>query len=313
MKNIKWPYLICLTGVIAGLLGLFACSLSDEDFSDIRTIEQIIRKDKEQIYGVELANDEKPLPEDSTILVAQSLYSIFGTPVKVEGYVQNATGILFGRVISNLTKSVVVNRVNDTLASAQVTYLLEGNLKIIQPFWTRVKSFRHPVTRYMTFVKRVNPVTQDPWSLTSISAAYGISDLAGISVDSLRIVTPRDTIETDHPFNILFTRNTIPVMRYGEWVKVELMASSSIHPNDTLAVYVIKGRNRNRAEYRQRRILFPNGTHRYTQLLYIDSRQLSGYNQLMIDLYDRNTFRKIQEPYRSAIVFIPFRIQEEAR
>ncbi len=293
---------IFISGLISG------CSLSDEDFSDIQMIEQIIKKDQEQIFGVELVNDEQALPEDSLDVLMKTGFSFSRSDFYAELRKNPSPGVLFGRVVQSVTRSIFVERMNDTLASARVSYKLSGQLRIIRPQWSQSKPFEHEMTRYMTFVKIKNPVTNEPWHRVSVTAAYGNSFNSGLILDSIRILTTEDSILADDPYDITLRRGNPLTVRRGQYIWLDIKIRSAISPNDTLAAFVINGQNRHAGEFRERKLLYCFRPNHYGRLIRIMPDQRLEFNQLMIDVYDRNTLRKIQEPYRSLTVAIPYRV-----
>lgn len=289
---------------------LTGCSLSDEEYSDIRVIEQIIKKDAEQVFGVELANDSIALPEDSLETIFSRTFKI-GTSNYSYSFTGNRQhGVFFGRRVASFSRIIIVTMINDTMASAEVNFILKGNLIIIRPEWSTSKPFSHSVKRYITFVKRTNPVTKERWHRVSFTAAYGISDSAEMAIDSIRIVTPYDTIVSGNPFEISISQSNPITLRRGDYIWIDVKAHSNLGASDKLAGFVINGKNRYKNVFRERKLMYYIHPQHYVRLIQIRQNQLNGFNQLILDFYALATLNQIDTKYRSMLVAIPYRIIE---
>ncbi len=306
-KNQKSSLVIFRALIAFSTVIVFGCSLGDEDFSDIQTIEKIIRNDQEQVFGVELANDEDALSGDSLDAAARTV-SLGSMKVRTDIFAGLEQGLFFGRVVVKSARKIVVSKINDSLASAEVSYTLSGYLKIIRSQWSRSKPFEHQIKRYMTFIKTRNPETGEPWHRVSVTAAYGVSENAGMVIDSVRIMTAHDSVIAESPFGLIMLQNRPLTLHRGDLIWIDIKARTLLNPADSLAGLVISGQNKYRKDYRERKPMFYSHSDRYVRLIGIGAGQRLGYNQLMIDFYDRNTLRKIEEPYRSMVLSIPYKV-----
>ncbi|MCB0832737.1 MAG: hypothetical protein KDC45_04680, partial [Bacteroidetes bacterium] len=206
--------------VAAGLLvsKIISCDLKDDDFSDIQIIQQIIKEDVEDIYGVEKAGD------DSLFVTASLAKSLAGS---------GNSGYGFQRRVTKVERKIDVTIIADTLAEARIQYDVSGTFRVDSNFTTLAgKKFRHRLERYVGFVKRpdTDSLTRRTWRPTGFTPAFGASlnDMGeyrtAMEFDSLLIVTPDFQYEVNDPGDLFtFYRNPIRVKR-GDHVSVRIKA-----------------------------------------------------------------------------------------
>lgn len=288
--------------IATGILLLSSCSSGTDDFSDIKTI---IKNDLEGIYGIELADDDEPAPVAKISFDAS--YTLFGKRYEFQAG-ESRTDLRFGRTMVKFDRGIDVNRVNDTLAMAQVTHFMEGQFVVIEDDGSsRVKPFRHEVDRVITFARRVNPITGEPWTRISFSAAYGASMGSKIELDSLTISTQLGTVSTHDPLTLNVTETNVFRLARLDTISIDVKARNLANAADSLFGTVVTGKNRNR-DGRFRIRLFPRGNDHYRATLRIGLLQPDGFNQLGIDFYTLSTLLHPLMPYDSFIIMIPYRV-----
>jgi len=269
------------------------CGLGDDDFSDIKVIEQIIKEDKEQIFGAAIADDGEIAPEDTSIS---------------KTFLSKALALTFGRIIRDVTVTPVVTLISDTLAFAATRYSLEGDFKVVLLNGDGFsKPFAHTINRYATFVKRKDLVTGAQWSRVSTSAAFGYADNSKLSLDTVYIATPNDTIVATDAAEIVSLEKKHIILHRGDPISIVVSAQNAFASADTLFGNIVMGMNRN-VEGRARLRLPPTGNRRYMRTVFVGPSQPSGFNQLMIDFITRGTLLNRAAPYDSFILLIPYRV-----
>jgi hypothetical protein len=289
---------------------MFSCSLSEEDFSDIRIIENIIKEDKEQIFGVELTAESEPSAADSQQIVFKNSMTISGSNYFVEGSIsKNGFGTKFGRIVTTRIRDIFVNLVTDSLAYVEARYTIEGYFKVIYPNNSaKVIKMSQELKRLVTMERRESETTQERWRRVNITAAYGTSPDSNIVPDSVIICTPHDTIKAGDPFDINILENGMLTLNRGDSVTIAVKAFNRTKPSDPLIGIVKNGKNRF-AGYRDKKFMFRTGENYYIRKIYIGYGQEPGFNQLTIDFYNRQTIYDYYYPkYESFLILIPYRV-----
>ncbi len=288
--------------IATGIIILTSCSSGNDDFSDLKTI---IKNDQEGIFGIELADDAEALPVNGTSV--QAGYSLLG---KTYGFgIGQADGdILFGRTKVMFRRDINVDPVNDSLAVVLVRYVMRGQFVVIEGDGSsRVKPFEHEVNRVITFVRRDNPITDEPWTPVSFSAAYGASTNSKMVLDSITISTRLGTISTHDPLTLNVTQTNIFRFQRLDSISVDIKARNVSLAADSLFGTLLTGRNRNR-DGRFRIRMLPMGNDHFRATLRIGLLQPDGVNQLGIDFYTFSTLLHPLMPYDSFIILVPYRV-----
>lgn len=288
--------------IATGILVIAGCHTGTDDFSDIKTI---IKNDLEGIYGIELADDQEATPVSKISIAAD--YTLFGKSYQIE-MGQNKAGLLFGRTEVRFDRAIEVNQVNDTLAVAQVTHFMEGQFVVIEDDGSsRVKPFQHEVDRVITFARRENPNTGEPWTRISFSAAYGKSVNSKLELDSLTISSRLGTVSAHDPLTLNVTETNVFRLIRFDTISIDVKAKNISNAADSLFGTVVTGKNRNR-DGRFRIRLLPRGNDHYRATLRIGALQPDGFNQLGIDFYTQSTLLHPLMPYDSFIIMVPYRV-----
>lgn len=273
------------------------CGWGDEDFSDTKIIEQLIKEDIQQIFGVSVADDEEVSPSDTTVKV---LTKVLRFPPDLVHY---------GRVVRQEFDTISISFRKDT-AFAVVTYRLEGDFRVVLPDGDTVKkAISHPIHRFVTFVRRKDLTTGARWSRLATSAAFGLADNSQLGLDTIYIQTPRDTIFTTNPFKILQNEDRHITLLRGDVINITIAARNNAAPQDTLFANVVLGRNIERDGRIRLRLPYVNG--RYSRNFLITEFQPIGFNQLMIDFIarGRSFSPDPNKPYDSFLLIIPYRVE----
>ena len=307
-SNGNMKFYLSILGLLALVIGticlIIGCGIGDDEFSDTKVLEQIIRKDLQDVFGTNVANDENSAPEDTTILKAgfSKEYSDFSS----------AAVINFGRIIRpddrDKIDSLRVSLISDSQAFAFVRYQLVGYFRVVFPDGDGFeKPLSHKINRFMTFIKRENPDTEEPWSRVSVSGGFGYAENSKLKLDSLIIITPSDTITATEPLDVILLERKHVVLHRGDPISITVVARNSSLAADTLFGNIVMGKNRER-DGRSRLRLPYTGNNRYQRTVLVGTLQPSGFNQLMIDFISRGTLLTRVAPYDSFILLIPYRI-----
>lgn len=300
---------------IVSLVWLGGCRASDDDFSDIGWLEQAIRKDVDEVYGIQIVNDTGPQDIDTTQVSTVGFTAFGKTYVMTMNRNPNAT-LRVGRKIEKFYRKNYYNLI-DTLATVLVKDSLVGIYWSIRgsgpehPDTIITKDLRHVFLRTVNFVKREDVERYGGWVRTGVSPSFGVSVGTTLRLDSLVIVTPRDTIITDSPRDLVFQNGHMLRLREGDEVDVHVRAYD-FRPERKEALFglVFPARNRDGGPDRPRYYLRPVGLgmyhNRFVVGAYPDSSKI---HHLVVDFVDRSTITRIDPelfPYNSFMVVVPF-------
>ncbi|MBL7996825.1 hypothetical protein JNM05_15770 [bacterium] len=291
------------------------CGLGDDDFTDTSIqIQKIIDLDEEGLFAPGLNNDGDSLfVADLSKSLAKSGASDF--------WMNAANGFRFGRYIPNGVERIKPIDIifQDSLAYATVRYRLNGSFIIDSAGARSFKPLRHQLARSITFVQRNNPATNDEWQPLTVSAAYGssldpatLAENTRISIDSIWIATPDQTIFVDDPAEIVNFYHHPITLQNNDSIVVLVKARNRVDAFDRPIGFITNGKNRDTQsnQYRRRlemmRIPF---TDYYRKTVYIEASQKRGYNQLVIDFLTISTINKRAKPYDSYMIAVPYRVQ----
>lgn len=293
------------------IVWLWGCRASDDDFSDIGWLEKAIDDDVDEVYGVKVVDDNGPQDIDTT-QVSRTGFTAFGkTYVMTMNRNPNAT-LRVGRKIEKIYRKKYVDRI-DTIATVLVKDSLVGKYWSIRGSGDTIitKDLRHVFLRTVNFVKRGDDEGYGGWVRTSVSPSFGVSVGTTLLLDSLVIVTPRDTIVTDSPRDLVFQNGRLLRLREGDEVEVHVRAYD-FRPERKEALFglAFPARNRNGGPDRPRYYLRPLGLgmyhNRFTVGSYPDTTKI---HHLVVDFVDRSTITRIDPelfPYNSFMVVVPF-------
>lgn len=299
---------ILVVGIV-WLSGMTGCSLSDDEFSDIRWIEKAINEDKEEVYGVQVVDDQGAQDIDTT--GARGL-EVFGKTFLLDGNSSN-TGPRLGRVIQNRYRERYIE-ILDTVAFALVRDSLVGKFWSVKPTGTIIKDLRHVFWRVATFVKREEVESYGGWVRVSVSPSVGFSTGSTVFLDSVIITTPRDTIVTTSPRDLLFGDDRILKLQRGDVVDIHIRAFD-LRPGQMESLFstILVGRNQLNTPGRNRFYMFPLGNGMYRRQFTVGQEQENRIHHLVVDLLDRNSFNRVDPlefPYNSFMAVIPYRVVE---
>ncbi|MBX7152242.1 hypothetical protein K1X84_11405 [bacterium] len=282
------------------------CGHGDEDFSDTAILKKIIKDDQEAVFNVEVADDAKAVDDDTTTSVSKT-FAMLGKTYHAEALVGDG-GLKIGRIVKVREVNPDIQFINDTTAFATVTYSLNGQFVAIYPNGDGLsKNFTHTIVRFVTFVRRENPITQEEWSRVSVSAAVGLADNSKLAIDSLIIITPNDTIVADNRYDLVFLEKKHIVLKRGDLVTVEIVADNVVNINENLYGRAIVGRNKIRDGRNFFRLAQVTPKH-YARTFRIPNNAPAEFNQLTIDIITNGTIYSRLLPYDSFLMLIPFRV-----
>lgn len=162
------------------------------------------------------------------------------------------TPLRWGRRIASVSREVSVDIQGDT-AIATITKTFAGNLLILADLdddgdgdTLIAKPFSDAMRRKVMFVRagRFNERRHN-WRPVAISLVEGTSPLENFRIDTLQIITPRQTITVTDPLNTwlwfrgmtLEPQRQIPLVRIGDSVRVRVTVSSQ---NDSSEVVMLR-------------------------------------------------------------------------
>ncbi len=290
--------LACCAAMIAG------CGHGNDDFSDL---ENIIKDDREGIFGIELADDDEAQGVAEAQIARE--YTLLGKSYRVSAGISHAAR-LFGRTEVRFRREIQIARVNDTLAVATIRHRMTGNFVVIEMDGTsRSKAFEHLLDRTITFAERENPATGESWTPISFSAAYGSSPNSQSKLDSLKILTRLGSVAVSDPLTLNFTRTTLYRLLRLDTIRVEVQAVKTGQPADSLFGTIVTGKNRSK-DGRFRIRLLPVSDNRFVTTIRVGLLQPLGINQLGIDFYTASTIMHPLASYDSFMILVPYEVRE---
>ncbi len=290
------------------------CGVDSEDFSDTKVIENIIKADVEEVFGVNVANDDVA----ATVLPKTSN----SDGVSNFAFKNSSTdeGLHFGRKIDidRIDRKIDVTIIEpDSTAQAMVTYTLQGQFLRDSSGVITSKPLTHQLARFITFEKKQNAVTGERWRRTSTSAAFGNSgnmtsvgfvEASNLVLDSLLIVTPRDTILITDPLEFAFYENHPIVLHQFESILIEGKVRNTQNILDIPVGFVTIGRNKAQL-VRSKEPLTNVGGGRFVKLVTVGFSAQPHFSQLVIDFLTLSTITTRTQRYDSFLIFIPIRIE----
>lgn len=294
------------------LFETMGCGLGDDDFTDTQILMRIIKDDSEGLFEPGLNNDGDSLfTADLSKALAQNGASDFWKTA--------ANNVRFGRVIppSGIERSGIdINILEDTLAYVSVHYLLKGIFVVDSAGTEFAKPLRHQLSRSITFVKRKNPATNEAWQPLTISAAYGssldpatLTPNTRLSLDSIWIATPYDTIRVDDPAEIVNYYKHPIALHNNDSIVILVKVRNRIDILDRPVGFVTNGKNKENQFRRRLEMTRVPFTDYFRRTLYIEASQQRGFNQLVIDFLTQGSINRRLRPYDSYMIAIPYRVQ----
>lgn len=230
------------------------------------------------------------------------------------------TPLRWGRRITSFTRDVDVEIQGDSIAIATITRVFAGNLIIIAIQDSSgdtvqvTKTFADSLRRKVMFV-RVGRFAnrRHNWRPVAISLVEGWSPVENFQIDSLRIITPRDTITVTDPLNtwLRFGRlvREIPRIHTMDSVQIRVTVSSQ---NDSSEIIVLRwgiGWGDGRRHRARIPLLSESGTPgNYTRVYertFMAHGHLGRFNAF-IDALSHGTLFDDQEAYSNKIWGIPY-------
>ncbi len=294
----KFKYLILMLFALVLMLSPVGCDIGNSDYADdFQEVKQIIEKDLEGAFG-------------SEIIIEQNAT----TPLKTLAKIERIFRYRFGRIINSSTRTINRDEITivDSTAQGSFTITYSGQFKVIDDSlkFDIVKELVHPMKRYVTFVRRFNPVLNQKWTTTSISAAFGATLNSKLRLDSLRIRTRRETIDVTDPFDITFSPQRPIILKGGDTLFIEAKVVNTDNIFDAPVGFVTTGRNNFAGRIKSEMVRLGGG--RFSKVLRVDSTSTDAINQLVIDFITQSSVNtNIGKPYDSFIISIPYRRPKE--
>jgi hypothetical protein len=280
-----------------------SCGIDNGDFTDTKMIETIVKNDAEEVFGVDVADDSIPTTTYTKAILKDN---------------STLAGLRFGRVITTIDKQVDVTIIQPNLAAeATLTFTLNGLFVRDSNGTLTSKPLTHKLTRLVSLEKKENGVTKEKWRRTSTSAAYGKSgnilsgvfaDSCNLVLDSLLILTPRDTIVITDPLEFAFYESHPIVLHQFETLVVEAKVRNSKNILDVPVGFISIGRNKART-VKSKDQLVNLGLGHFARSVTVGFTAQPHFSQLVVDFVTLSTIASRTKPYDSFLIFIPIRIE----
>ncbi|NUM81843.1 hypothetical protein HUU42_13685 [bacterium] len=300
------------------LYGIGCSDNSDSLTADEASIQEEIETDAEEIYGVDIMNEEDPSNFATTASESDVLAKSM-SPIEPFAYGRK----LRNRVIERHRLQFEFAGDGQT-AEAMITYRLRGQFVIrtrdsssnTRGFY--FKPFDHMMQRKVRFVRNQDTTAERKWLRNGISPAYGISEGGTLSLTgSIAIHITHDGTETTYtindPLNYFFTDQTsLPTVQPGDEVRIEIAIANS---NADDAPYGIVHRGRNKAHLGRVKTIFNDegvdgdavsGDGVYTVKWTVENNGVTGNHIGVVDFFSHSTVFDSEAPYNSLVVALPY-------
>lgn len=312
----KSNFLMLLLGL--GLYGVSCSDNSDSLTADEVSIQDEIETDADEIYGVDIMNEEDPSNFATTASESNALAKSMSAiePIAYGRRLRHA------RIVRDRLDVQVSE--DGMTATATVRYLLRGQFVIrtrdtnnnVRGFY--FKPLVHKMERKIRFVRNPDTTAVRRWLRDGITPAYGISDGGTLSLTgsiTLKITHEgnEETFTIDDPLNYFFTeQSSLPTVQPGDQVRIEVAIANS---NADDAPYGIVHRGRNKSHLGRIKTLFndegiggdataDDGI--YTVEWIVQNNGVTGNHIGVIDFFSHSTVFDSEAPYNSLVVALPY-------
>ncbi|MBX7150201.1 hypothetical protein K1X84_01075 [bacterium] len=311
------------TNLLMLLLGLSLYGISCSDNNDSLTVDEAsiqeeIETDADEIYGVDIMNEEDP---SNFATIASGSETLAKSLSAIEP-------VAYGRRLrhARIVRDRLDVQVSDDgmTATATIRYLLRGQFVIrtrdtnnnVRGFY--FKPLVHKMERKIRFVRNPDTTAVQRWIRDGITPAYGISDGGTLSLTgNINIYVTHDgnteTYTIGDPLNYFFTDQTsLPTVQPGDQVRIEIAIANS---NTDDAPYGIVHRGRNKAHLGRAKNIFNDegvdgdavsGDGVYTVEWTVENNGVTGNHIGVIDFFTHSTVFDSEAPYNSLVVALPY-------